>query len=271
MISKKTIINAIKENYTILYKAMPEEWRHVLPIVTTDFLTECGLHFTTTHTGKMSGMVSLSTTCKTNNLCKKRIDSALKADCDCTDKKTAKRQLAKMIKEDPFRKDISICGFCFSDSQQDMFTSMEKPLAHNADILNNGIIHYDWIPALNCLYFRFESFGDFASRNSAINCVNIARKNPLVNCAAWSKNMMFFKKAILSGYGKPENLSLILSSQYINKAAKNSFDFVDRVFTVYTPEYADKYGIKINCGARSCLNCLRCYRGTENVVSELLK
>lgn len=271
MISKKSIINAIKEDYTILYKAMPDEWKKVLPVVTTDFLTECGLHFTVKHTGKMSGMISLSTTCKANKYCIKRIGKALETFDKNGDRKAAKKAIAAAIKADPYRTDISICGFCFSDSQQDMFTSMEKPLAHNADILNNGIIHSDWIPVINALYFRFESFGDFASRNSAINCINITRKNPCVNCAAWSKNMMFFKKAIFSGYGKPENLSLILSSQYINKAVKNSFEFVDRVFTVYTPEYADRNGIKINCGARSCLNCLRCYRGTETVVSELLK
>ena len=271
MISKKEIREAIKADYTILYKPMPETWENVLPVVTIDFLTECGLHFTTKHTGKMSGMISLSTTCKTNNLCKKRIETALNNACPGADKKTAKKALAKLIKENPYRTDISICGFCFSDSQQDMFTSMEKPLAHNADILNNGVIDESWIPIINALYFRFEAFGDFASKNSAINCINIARKNPSVNCAAWSKNMMFFKKAIFSGYGKPENLSLILSSQFINKAAKNSFEFVDRVFTVYTPEFAERYGVKINCGARACLSCLRCYHGSASVISELLK
>lgn len=270
-VSREMIIDAVKNDYRFLYSPMPEEWKKVVPVVTVDFLTACGLHFTTKHTGKMSGMISLSTTCKCNNICKNRIKKALEKVSNSNDRKAAKKAIAAAIKADPYRTDFSICGFCFSDSQQDKFSWMVDPLAHNFEILNNGIIHSDWLPILNSLYFRFESFGDYASKNSAINTFNIAAKNPLVNCAAWTKNPRFFEKAILSGYGKPDNLSLILSSQFINKPTKNNSMFIDRVFTVYTPEYAERHNININCGARSCMNCLKCYKSNVVTVSELLK
>lgn len=286
-ISKKSIIAAVQENYRLLYKPMPEEWKKVVPVVTVDFLSECGLHFTVNHRGKMSGMQSLSTTCKCG-LCPKKIENALKKvdpDFDMTTgkdaKKAAKKALKKALVENPLRQDISICGFCFSDAQQDYQTSMQDPLAKNFEILNNGIIHSDWIPAINTLYFRFESFGDFASVNAVINCYNFCRKNPLVNFAAWTKNPYFFRKErkINGVNSKPENLILILSSPLINKKTKVSdneiFALFNRVFTVYTPEYALAHGIEINCGARSCLNCLRCYTNGKHItkfeVSELLK
>ncbi len=54
-ISKKSIIAAVQENYRLLYKPMPEEWKKVVPVVTVDFLSECGLHFTVNHRGKCPG------------------------------------------------------------------------------------------------------------------------------------------------------------------------------------------------------------------------
>ena len=286
-ISKKTIIEAIKEDYTIFYRPMPEEWKVKFPVITVDVLKELGLHFTTDHNGKMQGMYSFSTTCKCNALCKKRIETALKKananftwDSPKEVKKAVKAMLKSMLAENPLRQDISICGFCFSDAQQDYMTSMKTPLSRNFEIINNGIIHEDWIPTLNNLYFRFESFGDFASINAVINCYNFCRKNPFVKFAAWTKNPIFFRRVnAIYGSCKPENLTLILSSQFINKKAivKDSEKFVlfDRVFTVYTPEYATANGIFINCGARACLACLRCYTKKNGVVqfeiSELLK
>ena len=280
-ITKAMIIDTMKADYTLFYNPMPEEWKTIIPVVTIDFLSECGLHFTEKHTGKMAGMQSLSTTCKCNDLCIGRIENALKkADPNFNPnskdaKKKAKKAIRKALKEDPYRQDISICGFCFSDSQQDYQTSMINPLARNFEILNNGIIDSDWLPIVNALYFRFESFGDFASVNSVINCFNFCRKNSHTNCAAWTKNPYFFKKAILKGYQKPENLNCILSSQYINRIADIDYDLIgifDKTFSVFTYEMSEENAIKINCGARSCLSCLRCYRkNSETEIFELLK
>lgn len=283
-ISKKMIYETMKENPDLFYIAMPEDWKKVIPVVTASILEECGLHLTLNHTGKMVGMQSLSTTCKCNSLCGKKIENAFKAlgieyntAAGKDIRKEARAAIKKYLKENPYTTNVSICAFCFSDSQQDMQETMQQPLSRNFEILNNGIIHSDWIPVINALYFRGESFGDFASVNAVVNFFNIAEKNKYANVTAWTKNPGFFYKAIDAGYKKPENFKLILSSQFINRVARIPEKYagiVDAVFTVFTPEYAEKFNITINCGACACLSCLRCYTnfdGSVKYVNELLK
>lgn len=277
-LTKKAAFEMIKNDYTMFYRPMPEAFKELFPVVTISILSDMGLHFTDKHTGKMVGMESLSTTCKCNDDCKNKIRIALaKAGNDELTKKAAKKMLADFLKEDPYRTDLMICAFCFSDAQQDYQKSMTDPLIRNYVILNNGIIHSDWLPVLNDLYFRGESFDDFASVNAVVNFFNLAKKNKLINITAWTKNPTYFKKAIEAGHVKPDNFKLILSSLFINKQTKVSktyADIIDAVFTVYTPQYAKKHNITINCGARACLACLRCYSGFDGsvkIVNELLK
>ena len=62
-----------------------------------------GLHFTTKHTGKMSGMSSISTAVTTNERCAKNAQI-----------------------------EGSICQKCFASKQMKIFPSMEKPMAEIA-------------------------------------------------------------------------------------------------------------------------------------------
>jgi hypothetical protein len=222
----------------------------------------------------MSGMVSLSTTCKCNDICQARILEAFKAANVVSE--DPRKALKEYMQKNPLATNVSICGFCFSDSQQDYQSSMVEPLARNYEILNNGIIHKDWLPVVNNLYFRGESFGDFASVNAVINFFNLAKANKNVNFTAWTKNATFFKKAIAAGYKKPKNFRLVFSSRFVNRQAdipEGMEDIIDAVFTVYTKEYAKLHNITINCGARSCLNCLQCYKNFKGVkiINEELK
>lgn len=278
---KKTEIYAImKAEPDRFYKAMPADWKSLFPVITTAILEKMGLHFTVNHNGKMSGMVSLSTTCKCNQICRDRIAAAFRnagIEYDGT-AKGARAALKKYMARNPLATDVSICGFCFSDSQQDYMAGMTEPLTRNYEILNGGIIHKDWLPTLNALYARGESFGDFASVNAVVNFYNLAKVNPAVNFTAWTKNITFFIKAAEMGYKKPRNFKLVLSSIFVNRPAivpEKALDIVDAVFTVYTPEFAAANNITINCGARACLACLRCYKdykkGQIKEVNELLK
>lgn len=277
--TKKEFYNLIKNDPTMFYRPMPAEFKPLFPVITLEVLENMGLHFTTKHTGKMSGMISLSTSCKCSELCMDRIAAGFKAmgiDTDITTKEDARAAFKELIEKDPLRTDILICVFCFSDILQDRQATMQIPLKRNFDILNNGIIHDDYIPVLNCLYLRGESFGDYSSAYAAINIFKVAAKNPAVNVTPWTKNLRFFHEAVKMGYSKPENLHLIYSSFFINKVATipAAYEYlVDAVFTVYTEAYASANNIEINCGARSCLACLRCYRNYSGVkyVNELLK
>ena len=272
---KSVISLIICTDYTYLYKPMPETWKEFFPVITVNELADFGLNTTVKHTGKMSGMFSWSTTCRCNADCIKKIRfSYEKLGIDICNMKNARKEIKKFIQNNPFSTDVLICGFCFSDSQQDTFPSMTIGLEKNFIIFNNGVIHDDYIPVLNNLYFRGESFGDFASVNAVINFYKLAAKNPLVRVTAWTKNLVFFYLAEEDGYKKPENFTLIFSSSYINKPAKipeKVKHLVDKRFTVYTKEYAERYNIRINCGARACLACLRCYSSTCFDIAELLK
>ena len=202
-----------------------------------------GLHFTVNHSGKMSGMVSISTSVTTNERCQK--NAAIKG---------------------------SICEQCFAAKQMKVFPRMEKPMVENQRILTESVLPADMLPILNNLYFRFEAFGDLNNATQAINYFNLCYKNPRVKFALWTKNPDYIAEAIAAGYEKPANLNIVLSSLFINQERKNIFPFVDKVFTVYDPNFIEENNVSINCGARSCLDCGLCYEknGVE-VINEKLK
>ena len=202
-----------------------------------------GLHYTTKHTGKMEGMVSISTSVTTNERCKK--NAQIKG---------------------------SICEKCFSAKQMKIFPSMEKPMVENQKILTTEILPDEMIPRINALYFRFEAFGDLNNDIQVINYFKHCYKNPGVKFALWTKNPDYIAQAIAQGYPKPENLNIVLSSLFINVERKVVHDFVDKVFTVYDPQHIDEKQIEINCGAKSCFSCRLCYEKNDvKIINEKLK
>lgn len=202
-----------------------------------------GLHFTTKHTGKMAGMTSISTSVTTNERCAK--NAAIPG---------------------------SICEKCFANTMMKRYPSMEQCFVDNQRILTGSVLPEDHLPIINNLYFRFESFGDLNNDIQVINYFNICRKNPRVKFALWTKNPDFIAQAIAAGHAKPENLNIVLSSLFINQERRNRHDFVDKIFTVYDPDYIREHNVEINCGARSCFDCGQCYEKNDVVqIREKLK
>lgn len=109
----------------------------------------------------------------------------------------------------------------------------------------------------------------------AANYIRIAAKNPDTLCALWTKNPQYIQQAINAGFVIPANLQIVLSSPIINKPIKSTrFEFVNKIFTVYDKKAAKD--VNINCGARSCLACGRCYRPNPDgakiqYINEVLK
>lgn len=208
------------------------------------FEKKYGIHFTTKHTGKMAGMASLSTSVVENPICRKRAQ----------------------IKG-------SICEKCFAAAMfaryNDTFRDCFKK---NTEVLTNQIIPVKEWPIINYRVFRFESFGDLQNATQVHNYFNFAKRNPGTMFALWTKNSEFIAAAIASGNKKPKNMVIIQSSCFINKADTKRYDFIDKVFTVYDKKYIQENNISINCGARNCLECGRCYsKRTGTEVREQLK
>ena len=206
-----------------------------------------GLHFTIKHYGKMSGVCSLSTSCKDNITCINRV-----------------------------KQGDSVCAKCFAMNQLSRWASMRPCLKKNLDILTSRKLTLKEIPIIYTPsnLFRFESFGDCMNETQAINYLLIAKNNPSVNFAAWTKNTAFYIKAC-EKIGKPSNLQLIKSSVKINevdKLADSEKPFFNKVFTVYSKDFIENHNVKINCGAKSCATCRRCYEDRKTVyISEILK
>ncbi len=205
-----------------------------------------GLHYTVNHTGKMAGLQSLSTSVVLNESCQKR-----------------------MQKKD------SICAKCFAAAMMNRYNALDQCLQDNTPILTGSVLPWAVLPLIPSRYFRFEAYAELINVTQVINYFNIARKNPDTLCALWTKNPHIVAKAIEQGHEKPANLQIVLSSPLVNKPVKSTkYSFIDKIFTVY-----DKVGAKavnINCGARSCLACGRCYRPNPDgvkiqYVNELLK
>lgn len=197
-------------------------------------------------TGKMAGVNSISTSVLLNKRCAK--NAAIPG---------------------------SICAHCYAMRYAGFRPALRRKLEMNALLYARYVVPVEWLPVINDLIFRFESFGDLNNAIQVENYFNIARKNSAVTFAQWTKNPDYIAQAIDNGAAKPENVIVVYSSilkNVCNKDIITRYPFIDKVFTVYSPAYIEANNIDINCGARSCLGCQRCYRkDTEIFISEKLK
>lgn len=197
--------------------------------------------------GKMTGIPAISTSVLENKICQAR---------------------AKI--ED------SICAHCFAMNTLMRYHMLEQHLKENTEVLTERVLN-DWeLPKFDytVLMVRLEAFGDTNNVIQAINYLNIARINRHVRVGGWTKNPIHWAAAI-EEVGKPENLNLIYSSPRLNECRENIFEkypFFDKVFTVYTKEYIEEYGIIINCGGKQCRQCGLCYFDNDvKYINEVLK
>jgi hypothetical protein len=169
-----------------------------------------------------------------------------------------------------------ICEKCYAAAAVEARKESRQCYGMNTAILTNVIIPDSDIPYLISPsgYFRLEAHGDIINEIQVVNYFKFAKFNPHLRFALWTKNAWIVKKAIeVYGLEKPENLVIVGSSYYVDKAMTfDAYDFIDKVFTVYSLAHVDEHGTEINCGSRDCAGCGRCYenRGGKEV-SEMEK
>ena len=199
------------------------------------------------HSGKMEFMQSLSTSTLLNENCKKYSNI-----------------------------EGSICSHCYAIAQLKRYKTQAQKLEKATALLTGDILPLETLPTITNLYFRFEAFGDLINAKQVVNYFNIAKKNPLVNFALWTKNPHIIAEA-MKDYGteKPTNLNIIYSSIFmndINTAILKRYAFIDKVFTVYDKKTIEDQNININCGALHCATCLKCYtKNNIQFINEKLK
>jgi hypothetical protein len=206
-----------------------------------------GALWQTDHSGKMTGINSIGTTCATNPWCQKRREN-----------------------------NDSVCSKCYAETYMKMRKALKERLENNAEILTTRLLKDGEIPVTNAAVFRFESFGDLHNVTHLANYVLICERNPFTHFGLWTKNIWLLDELFnQNGIKKPENLSIVVSSPMLNKVMeldREKYWMVDHVFTVYDKKFIEANDVDINCGSRDCLGCQRCYHtSTEFYVNEKLK
>lgn len=206
-----------------------------------EFEKATGIRFNMNMSGKMSGVNCLSTSNLANPFC-----AARKKDRDC------------------------ICSKCFADTTCKRYAALNRNMIRNTEILTSTLFDVSEMPIVTGPIFRLESFGDLVNPLQCVNYFRLCKANPGVRFALWTKNPGFVRQA-LQVEEKPANLVILLSSAKIGvKASAEKWPFIDKTFTVYRK--GEMPPEMINCGARSCITCQRCYsRDTENDIREYLK
>lgn len=214
-----------------------------------DFEKKYGVRICTDHSGKMENMCSLSTSVLENENCQRR--AKIKG---------------------------SICEKCFAQRMAERYgKGFQDKYKQNTDVLTTTVIPVrDWFD-INALYFRLEAFADLNNETQVVNYFNCAKHNKKTVFVLWTKNPMYIYQAIAHGNKKPRNMIIIYSSPMVNARVNvekllKIYPFIDKVFTVYDREYVKAHNIDINCGARNCFTCGKCYsKRTTKEIREQLK
>ena len=214
--------------------------RNNIPEITKQILDA----ITWKHTGKMESMYSLSTSVLLNAYCEAR-------------------------RKNP----DSICSHCYAAAMTEgIYKTMQPKLERNTKLLTESVIPVELWPIINAAFFRFEAFGDLNNVTQIENYFNFCRKNKHVHFALWTKNTFLLFQAEKKGIKKPSNLIIIESSPFVNVPAKKTHKWIDKVFTVWDKEHAKKNPEMINCGARHCMSCLKCYKKNKYTeINEIMK
>jgi hypothetical protein len=156
-----------------------------------------------------------------------------------------------------------------------MYPRLEKSLENNTAILTRELT-FDEIKEiakffLNTSIVRFESFGDLNSEVQLLNYIRIARAAKHTKFALFTKQYAIVRKYFESGKRFPDNVTLILSSPFIDHTLAEPFvnyfkQYHRRVITFTVTR--DKENPSINCGKRKCVECRNCYdaKNPKNVI-----
>ena len=161
----------------------------------------------------------------------------------------------------------NICFACYC-KRSECYPGLKKAFTHNTEMLSSDLILKEDLPKINHIVCRFNAFGELMNKIHYKNLVRIAKHNPLVTFALWTKRVDMVDIKI-----KPKNMILILSSPKKDVQAELPKGF-DKVFTVYSKGYLREHtDTVINCGAKSCITCRKCYSldNTETYINETLK
>lgn len=216
-----------------------------------------------------------------------KLDGGCSVSTDCHNCNFCRKMWEKSLKEVEQNGDTNIiCSRCYSDTDGKCHRGLANRNMLNGEILNVDIPQQAWYEAFSIPmfveFYRNQSFGETDTVQQAVNFIRITRAVERIwdlPSAAWGKNCIVWARGF-EREGKPESMTYVQSSPRINvrtPIAPCIKKWCDHRFTVFDEEYLRKHPeIKINCGGRSCKECVRnhkrCYfRDTDFDINEKLK
>jgi len=172
--------------------------------------------------------------------------------------------ISSSVSDNPFCKKNatipgSVCSKCYATRGIKRFKSLKSLLEKNTEVLSKVRFTKEDIPFFNDTIFRFQSHGEINTTLEVENYMTICDANPHCTFTLWTKRPNIVNK-VLSKREKPANMILIHSSLMVDREEKLPENF-DKVFTVFSSEDAG-----INCGAKSCITCRKCYNLEDKTV-----
>ena len=165
----------------------------------------------------------------------------------------------------------AICSKCYSRKllKGVYAKTCTKPYEENSKLLSSRLLFDRELPKIKTNIFRFHSHGELINENHLLNYFHIAELNPECTFTLWSKRIELIKDYIKF---KPKNVITIYSTPKINVKKPRRPKGFDRVFSVYTAEFAHKNNININFHA-NCKECLSCYtiKNKKRYINEVIK
>jgi len=197
----------------------------------------------TTHSGKMSGIRSISTNPLSNLFCQRMHG------CGNTD---------------------IICTHCYATNLVGFRHSLWEHMENNSRILSEKVLPLDELPIYDDELMRFHSFGELINLTHVINVYNICYVNPLTQHVIYSKRCDMLQDMY---HLKPSNLRIIESNPLVNSVImKPKSSVADSVFNVVTPDYLEEHPEYMATCKMACDSCRLCYTKNKlKFIVELLK
>ena len=185
-------------------------------------------------TGKLKGIAGINTNPLSNTFCQK------------------------------MQKTETICKDCYSCSMlRGIRKNCEPAWERNSVALSTRLLEGKEIPVIGHAFARFHAHGELINEIHFQNFIKIARANKHCKFAFFTKRT----NLVTSLTRLPANVTMVYSNPSVDKVMVNIPKGFHKTFNVVTEESE-----KINCGARSCITCQKCFKRTgAKVLIEKLK
>ena len=191
--------------------------------------------------GKLAGLNAINTSPNTNPFCQK-------------------------MKEN----DCAICSKCYSIKMTQSYRkSADMVWQESGKILSNHRFDPDRIPFLNMAFLRISAHGELINETHFLNILAIAKGNPHCTVVMWTKRTDIVSNVLdRLPFMKPDNLIIIFSVPRINDTRQDPPKHFDKTFSVVEPDH--ELAKSVNCGARRCVACQKCYQ-KDNGITQLIE